>query len=128
MLFRLFLAFTVIPFVELALLIELGRRLGTMPTIALVLLTGAAGAYLARWQGIWVLNRIRSELDRGRMPARELLDGLLILIGAALLLTPGLLTDTAGVLLLLPSTRHVIRAWVEGRLRCYLETGRWWVY
>ncbi len=125
MLLRLFLAFSVIPFVELALLIEMGRRLGTLATVSLVVLTALVGGYLARWQGVSVVNRIQGELAIGRMPALELLDGLLVLIGSLFLLTPGLLTDAAGLSLLIPSSRTLLRGWLQQRIETYLRTGSW---
>lgn len=115
--FSLFLLFTAIPLVELWLLVVLGRRVGLLPTIALVLFTGALGAYLARTQGLQTLGRIREELDAGRMPAAALLDGLLILVAGAVLLTPGLLTDVFGFSLLLPATRNGLRRALGGWLK-----------
>lgn len=113
MLLRLFLAFTIIPFCELYLLIEVGSRIGALPTLGLVILTGFAGAYLARMQGAQALMRVRSSLDQGRMPTEELIDGLLILIAGIVLLTPGLITDCAGLVLLFPPTREPVKAWLK---------------
>lgn len=115
--FSLFLLFTAIPLVELYLLVVLGRRVGLLPTIGLVLATGALGAFLARTQGLQTLDRIRAELDAGRMPAAALLDGLLILVAGAVLLTPGLLTDVFGFSLLLPATRKAVRRTLGGWLK-----------
>lgn len=124
MLFRLFLLFVAVPLVELALLIWLGQRIGLWPTIGLVLLTGAAGAALARSQGGGVLRRIRAEMAVGRVPVGALQDGLLILVGAVLLLTPGVLTDLTGIALLLPATRAPIRRWLERRLHRMVQSGQ----
>lgn len=109
MFLRLLLLFTVVPLVELYLLITIGRMIGVGPTIAIVLGTGILGAWLARWQGLAVLRRVREEMAAGRLPTDALIDGLLILVAAAVLLTPGLLTDTAGFLLLVPASRAVVR-------------------
>jgi UPF0716 protein FxsA len=109
MFLRLLLLFTVVPLVELYLLITIGRMIGVGPTIAIVLGTGILGAWLARWQGLAVLRRVREEMAAGRLPTDALIDGLLILVAAAVLLTPGLLTDTAGFLLLVPASRVVVR-------------------
>jgi len=109
MFFRLLLLFTVLPLVELALLIQLGRLIGLAPTIAIVLLTGVTGAALARWQGLATLRRVRAEMAEGRVPTAALIDGLLILVAGAVLLTPGLITDTIGFLLLIPPTRAAVR-------------------
>jgi UPF0716 protein FxsA len=106
----LLLAFIVLPLVELAILMEIGRRVGTLPTVALVVLTGALGAYLAQQQGVGVVRRIRADLQAGRMPGAALVDGVLILLAGAVLITPGLLTDIAGFLCLVPATRAAIRA------------------
>lgn len=121
MLLRLFLLFTVVPLVELFLLINLGRRVGVVPTIALVLFTGALGAYLARSQGLATWRKAQQELAAGRMPAAQLIDGMLILIAGAVLLTPGLLTDFFGFSLLIPGGRRFIaervRSMMKGRVR-----------
>lgn len=121
MLGRLFLLFVVVPLVELALLVQLGRWVGFWPTIGLVVLTGAVGAAMARAQGLRTLAALRKELAEGRMPGGPLLDGLAILVGGAFLLTPGLLTDLAGFSLLLPPTRRLLqrgmRSWLERELR-----------
>ena len=118
---RLLLLFTLLPAIELALLIEVGRRIGTLPTLGLILLTGVIGATLARYQGIAVLRRMQEELADGRLPAGSLLDGVIILIAAALLVTPGILTDAVGFALLIPMTRvgirELMRRWFERALR-----------
>lgn len=109
MFFRLFLLFTLIPLIELFVLIWLGRRMGLWATIALVILTGALGAALARSQGLRTFERARTDWLEGRIPTEALLDGLLILVAGAVLLTPGLLTDLFGFFLLVPAGRHVVR-------------------
>jgi len=106
---RLLLLFTVVPLIELWLLIRLDGVIGFIPTIAIVLLTGAVGATIARWQGLATLRRVREEMSAGRVPTVPLVDGLLILVAAAVLITPGLLTDTIGFLLLIPPTRAAVR-------------------
>ncbi len=109
MFLRLLLLFTVVPLVELYLLITIGGVIGVVPTIAIVIGTGVLGAWLARWQGLAVIRRISDEMADGRIPTDALIDGLLVLVAAAVLLTPGLLTDTAGFVLLVPSSRAVVR-------------------
>ena len=109
MFIRLLLLFTVVPALELILLIQLGRSVGFWPTAGLVLGTGIAGAWLARREGVKVLRAVNAEMAEGRMPTDHLLDGLLILIAGAVLLTPGLLTDAAGFVLLVPQGRKLIR-------------------
>ena len=109
MFLRLLLLFTIVPLVELFLLVKLGTVVGVGPTIALVIFTGILGAWLARQQGLGVLRRLSEDLAKGRLPAEALIDGLLILIAGAVLLTPGLLTDALGFLLLVPRSRAVVR-------------------
>ena len=97
---RLLLLFIVVPVVELVLLIEIGQRIGTLTTIGLIMMTGIVGASLARQQGISTLGRLRKDLDEGRLPAEAIIDGVLILVAAAVLITPGVLTDAFGLPLL----------------------------
>ena len=110
---RLLILFIIIPLVELYLLVVVGSRVGLPATILLVILTGAWGAYLAKSQGYSILARIQAETAAGRVPTKELIDGLLVLIGGIVLLTPGLLTDLAGFCLMLPGFRAIIRARVK---------------
>jgi UPF0716 protein FxsA len=112
---RLILLFTLIPLLELYLLLRIGSILGLGPTVAIVIGTGVLGAVLARIQGLAVLRRVRDDLAGGRLPTVALLDGLLILIAGAVLVTPGLITDLVGLALLIPRFRlfvgrHVARA------------------
>ena len=116
---RLALLFVIVPILELVLLIQIGQVVGLWPTVALVLLTGVTGAALARLEGMRVLFQFRRELASGRIPGQALLDGISVLIGGALLLTPGILTDVAGFALLLP----VSRRWIQRRVRRRLERG-----
>jgi len=109
MLLKLFLLFTLVPIAELALLIEVGSHIGSLYTIALVLITGAAGATLARTQGLLVFARLRHSIGGGQSPGDALLDGALVLSGGLLLLTPGIMTDAVGFCVLLPLTRRPIR-------------------
>lgn len=109
---RLLLLFTVVPLLELFLLLQIGRLVGPVPTIGLVLVTGALGAWLARSQGLQVLQRARGQWSQGEMPTEALVDGVLIFVAGAVLLTPGLLTDLAGFFLLTPFGR----AWVRKEL------------
>ena len=88
---RLALLFVVVPIVELMLLIELGQYIGLLPTLGLVMLTGVTGAWLARAEGLRVLVQFQKELASGQLPGQALLDGISVLIGGALLLTPGVL-------------------------------------
>ena len=115
MFLRLLLLFTVVPLVELFILVKLGSVVGVVPTVGLVIFTGILGAWLARQQGFRVLKRLRTDLDQGRLPAEALVDGLLILIAGAVLLTPGLITDGLGFFLLIPQGRAAVRKAVTKR-------------
>ena len=116
MLLKLFLAFTIIPVVEIYLLIQIGTIFGALTSIALVIVTGFLGAYLARIQGLQTLFRIQKSLREGQMPSGELLDALLIGIAGLVLLTPGFLTDACGFLLLIPNTRTAIKQWLHRQI------------
>jgi UPF0716 protein FxsA len=111
-LLQLFLLFTLIPVAELWVLLVLSREVGLLPTLGLVIFTGALGALLARTQGLRALHVVQAELASGRVPTASLLDGLLILMAGVVLLTPGLFTDLLGFVLLIPLTR----GWIRGRL------------
>ena len=113
MLLKLFLAFTLIPVIELTLLIKIGTAIGVLNTLVLVITTGFAGAYLARAQGFQTMLRVRERLNRGDMPAEDLIDAVIIFAAGVVLLTPGLLTDIAGLLLLLPATRTPFKRWLR---------------
>ena len=113
---KLLLAFTIIPIIEIYLLIEIGSIFGVLTAITLVILTGSLGAFMARMQGLQTLFRIQGSLREGRMPSRELLDALLIVIAGLVLLTPGFLTDLAGFLLLIPTTRNSIISWLQRQI------------
>lgn len=123
MLLRLLVLFTAVPLLELFVLLWLAGRVGPAATIALVFVTGIIGAVLARWQGLAAIGRFRQAVAAGRVPGAELLDGVLILVAAAVLLTPGLLTDAAGFALLLPWTRSAIARRVGRRLRVGASPG-----
>ena len=114
---RLALLFVVVPILELVLLIQIGQVVGLLPTLTLVLLTGFAGAWLARAEGLRVFFQFQRELASGRLPGQALLDGISVLVGGAFLLTPGVLTDFVGFSLLLPLSRR----WIQGRVRALLE-------
>ncbi len=123
MLLGLFVLFTLVPLVELYLLIQLGTYIGAVDTIAIVIGTGVAGGLLAKSQGLAVFDRIRAELNQGRLPAESLLDGLLILIAGTMLITPGLLTDGLGLLLLIPWSRKAFKSWLKGRIQEKISAG-----
>lgn len=105
---RLFLLFTVVPALEFYLLIQLGQLLGAGATVALILLTGLVGASLARGQGFAVLRRLQAEAAQGFPSGDQLVEGLLIVVGGVLLVTPGVLTDFVGLALIAPPSRRFL--------------------
>ena len=124
MLLKLFLAFTIIPIIEIYLLIEIGSMFGALTAVTLVILTGFLGAFLARMQGLQTLYRIQESLHEGKMPSGELLDALLIVFAGLVLLTPGFLTDSAGFLLLIPATRNSIKYWLRRQIELRYMSNR----
>ena len=102
--------FVVVPFVELYVIVQVAHVMGVIPTLGTLFLVSVAGAWLVKKEGFGVLRRARTRLDAGQTPGRELVDGVLILFGGALLLTPGFITDGLGILLLLPPVRAAVRA------------------
>jgi UPF0716 protein FxsA len=123
MFIKLLALFIVLPLVELALLIQIGRWIGLVWTLVIVVVTGFLGAALARRHGLRAWIAIRDELRAGRMPAGALADGLLILIGGIVLLTPGLLTDAFGFAMLLPVTRNAFKKALTSRFQRAVERG-----
>ena len=113
MLFRLFLCFTLIPMIELYLLIQVGSAIGGFNTILLVIISGFLGAWLARMEGMNTLVRVRTNMQQGIMPTEDLLDGLIILIAGIVLITPGLLTDAMGLTLLWPVSRNAFKRFLR---------------
>jgi len=123
MLLRLVLLFTLVPLVELVLLLILADEIGWQYTLGIVLGTGILGAYLARWQGSRCWRRVHEELEAGRLPGDPLLDGLMILLAGVLLVTPGVLTDTVGFALLVPPVRAVLRRRLKQRIQARMHFG-----
>ena len=117
MLLKLFLAFTLIPLVEIYLLIKLGQNFGAITSILLVIFTGILGAYLAKMEGLRTLFRLQETLREGGMPGEELLDALMIALAGLVLITPGFITDAVGFLLLVPFTRMLVKNLLKERLR-----------
>ncbi len=117
----LLLLFVIVPAVELGLLIQIGRLVGTLPTLGLIVLTGVLGASLARWQGLSVVRQVQAEMDDGRIPAGPVVDGIIILVAGAVLMTPGLLTDLFGFFCLVPVGRRLLKGylkrWLERAVR-----------
>jgi len=110
-------AFIVLPLLELYILLRIGEAVGFLPTVGLVIFTGVLGAWLAQHEGLRTAGAIREELDAGHIPTDRLMDAALILAAGILLLTPGILTDITGFLLLAPPVRAPIRRWIKEALR-----------
>ena len=100
--------FIAVPIVEMYLLIKIGGVIGALPTIGLVVVTAMVGVALLRQQGLATLHRVQTALDRGELPATEMLEGIALLLGGALLLTPGFVTDGLGLFCLIPTTRRIL--------------------
>jgi len=117
--------FVLVPLLELFLLIRIGRVLGAVNTVLIVILTGVLGAAFARTQGLGIIGRIRTALGRGELPGRELLEGVMILAGGIMLITPGFITDLAGFSLILPLSRHWIAVRLLRSMRIRMGAGAW---
>ncbi len=120
---RLFALFLIVPVVELALLVQVDKLIGFWPTIGLIVFTGLLGGFLARREGLSVWRRLNDRLAEGDLPGKELLDGVIILVASALLVTPGVLTDVVGLLGLLPPTRALIRKVALKRIERAMQRG-----
>jgi UPF0716 protein FxsA len=118
---RLLLAFTLIPLAELWLLLRIGAALGGVPTLGLVLITGIVGASLARREGARAWLSVQTELAAGKLPGRELLEAMLVLVAGIVLVTPGILTDLAGLALLVQPIRGGLVRRLEQRYGNRLE-------
>jgi len=111
----LLLAFIVVPIVELYVIIQVGSAIGGWETIGLLVLDSIVGAWLVRREGFSILAKVQASLANGELPTNALIDGLLVLVAGALMLTPGFLTDGLGLVLLLPPTRAIVRAALKKR-------------
>ncbi|MBU4332622.1 FxsA family protein [Patescibacteria group bacterium] len=112
------------PLVELALLIEVGQRIGTLPAVLIVVATGALGAILAQWQGARVWKSLQEDLQALKMPTDKIIEGALVLVGGVLLITPGLLTDVIGFLLVIPWSRTLVRELIKKRFERKIQRAR----
>lgn len=116
-----FLAIIIVPALEIGLLLFSGRTLGVISTVLLIILTGILGAYLAKKQGMETIQKVQEELRFGRIPGEAILDGLCILVGGVVLLTPGFITDSIGFLLLFPSTRNFLKPLIQRVIRKLID-------
>lgn len=121
------LAFLVVPFVELYIIITAGQAVGVLPTIVALVVVSIVGAAMVKQQGIGLIRRARRQMDIGQVPGRELVDGILVLFAGALLLTPGFLTDGIGLALLIPPVRSALRSgavrWLQRRTNLRIQRG-----
>ena len=120
----LIILFTILPALELALLIKVGSHIGALNTILIVIGIGVIGAAIARYEGFRVLMKVQDSLQRGIMPSAELLDGFMILAGGIALLTPGFITDVLGLLLLFPVTRVGIKWLLRRKFESMIKQGQ----
>lgn len=114
--------FLVVPFIEIWLLIKVGGSIGTLPTIFLVVLTAVLGAFLLRQQGLATLARFQKSMQTGQLPATEILEGVVLLVGGVLLMTPGFFTDVMGFLCLFPLSRKLILKLLLSRSQVFVQT------
>ncbi|WNB74691.1 FxsA family protein [Methylomonas koyamae] len=119
----LFLTFLIVPFVEIYLLLQVGSVIGTFPTVFLVVFTATLGAWLLRRQGFATWNRLQNGLRQGEIPAYEMVEGPILLVGGALLLTPGFFTDLFGFACLIPALRRKIADYLIERHLSGNQTG-----
>ena len=124
MLSKLLLLFILVPILELFIIVQLGQYIGLGYTLATIVVLGILGALIAKQQGLRTLFRIKDDLAQGRLPAQELIEGLLILVGAVLLITPGLLTDAVAFFFLIPATRRLIKLLLRRKLEKMIKTGQ----
>lgn len=109
---RILLLFIVVPLVEIYVLIQVGHLIGALPTIGLIILSALLGSALLRHEGMATLARIRSSMEQGRLPAAELVEGAVLLVSGVLLLTPGFITSSCGLVCMLPPLRRRLAQWI----------------
>ena len=118
---KLLILFIIIPVTELYILIEVGKKIGSLTTIGVIILTGIIGAYLVKGQGFMILKKIQNDLNEGIMPGDSLIQGVIILAGGILLLTPGFVTDIVGFIFLIPVSRNIVKKyllkWLKGKIK-----------
>lgn len=118
---RLLILFVIVPVTELYILIEVGKKIGSLTTIGIIILTGIIGAYLVKGQGFMILKKIQNDLNEGVIPGDSLIQGAIILAGGIFLLTPGFATDIIGFIFLIPVSRRVVKKyllkWLKGKIK-----------
>ena len=111
----LFIMFVAVPILEMVILIKVGGLIGAIPTIAMVVLTATVGIWLLKLEGIATLRRVQEKMATGQLPETELLEGIMLIVGGALLLTPGFVTDAFGFVCLIPGLRRPLAGWLIKR-------------
>jgi UPF0716 protein FxsA len=119
----IFALLIVVPLVEIYVIIQVAHAIGALDTIALLILLSLGGAWLTKYAGFKVLRSLRAQLEAGRTPARELIDGVLVLSAGVLLVVPGFVTGAVGLLLLFPPSRAVVRAYLRRRFELRVAGG-----
>ncbi len=122
MLAKLFAVFLIVPIIELVLLLTIGAQIGIWATLGIIIATALLGASLAQQEGLKTWWRFQEKLSSGTFPNEELLDGLMILVAGAVLLTPGFLTDAIGFILLIPGSRRAVKGWLRRKFSQYIDT------
>ena len=112
----LFLMFVAVPILEMIILIKVGGLIGAIPTIAMVVLTATVGIWLLKLEGLATLRRVQEKMATGQLPETELLEGIMLIVGGALLLTPGFVTDAFGFVCLIPVLRRPFARWMISRV------------
>jgi UPF0716 protein FxsA len=128
MFFKLFILFTLVPVIELALLIKIGSIIGLFNTITIVIMTALIGAYMVKMEGIGVMYRIQQNMQEGIFPAEELINGMFILVAGALLLTPGFFTDVIGFLMVFPVSRNFLKKIAKSYMKRKMSTDELYIH
>ena len=121
--YYLIFLFIFVPAIELTLLLWLGGAIGVLSTFAIIIATGIIGANLTKEQGLSILRKIRCSLTQGHIPATDVIDGLIVIVAGAVLLTPGFVTDIFGFILLLPTGRKFFKGWLLRRFARFIKSG-----
>ncbi|MGM0864209.1 MAG: FxsA family protein [Bacillota bacterium] len=118
----------IVPAFEIGLLVLSGQAIGLVPTVLLIITTGILGAYLAKKQGMETLRKAQQDMQYGQLPGNAIIDGLCILVGGVVLLTPGFITDATGFLLLLPPTRKMFKPFIYKLFKRWINNGNVIIY
>jgi UPF0716 protein FxsA len=123
---KLLILFVLVPVTELYILIEVGKKIGSVTTIGVIILTGIIGTYLVKSQGFMILRKIQNDLNEGIMPGDSLIQGAIVLVGGILLLTPGFVTDILGFIFLIPASRNILKKYLLKWLKRKTKEGNFY--